>query len=61
VCKKNEESKDHLLLHREIAGALWYTIFNNIGLAWVMLRSVVNLFACCSGPGVGFSLMQFGR
>jgi hypothetical protein len=45
MCKKNEDSMDHILLHCEIACALWNTIFNNIGLAWVMPRSVVDLFA----------------
>jgi hypothetical protein len=46
MCKKNGESMDHLLLHCEIACALWNTIFSNVGLTWVMLRRVVDLFAC---------------
>ena len=50
MCKKNEESKYHLLLSK-IVGALWNT----------MPRSVVNLFACWRAPEVGFNLMQFGR
>ena len=38
MCKKNEKSVDHLLLHYEIVDALWNTIFSNVGLAWVMPR-----------------------
>jgi hypothetical protein len=37
---------DHLLLHCEIASALWNTIFGHVRLACVMPRRVVNLFAC---------------
>jgi hypothetical protein len=46
MCKKNGESVDHILLHCEIAGALWNNIFNSVGLSWVMPRRVVDLFAC---------------
>jgi hypothetical protein len=33
MCKKNEESVDHLLLHCEIANVLWNSIFSSVGLA----------------------------
>jgi hypothetical protein len=56
MCKKNGESVDHLLLHCEIAGALWNTIFNSVGLAWVMPRRVVDLFACWRVPGCRFQV-----
>jgi hypothetical protein len=39
--KKRRESVDHLLLHCEVASALW-----NFGLAWDMPRQAVYLFAC---------------
>jgi hypothetical protein len=32
MCKKNGETVDHLLLHYEIASALWHTIFSRFGL-----------------------------
>jgi hypothetical protein len=35
MCKKNRELVDHLLLYREIASALWNTIFANVGLGWL--------------------------
>jgi hypothetical protein len=46
MCKKNGETVDHLLLHCEIARALWHTIFNRFGLLWVMPRRVGDLFDC---------------
>jgi hypothetical protein len=46
MCKKNEESVDHLLLHYEVACVLWNAIFGCFRLSWVMPRRVVDLFAC---------------
>jgi hypothetical protein len=46
MCNKMEESVDHLLLHCEIASALWNYMFSSIELAWVMHSRVVDLFAC---------------
>jgi hypothetical protein len=51
MCKRSGESIDHLLLHCEIAIALWSAIFNCVGLAWVMPNRVVDLFACWRGLG----------
>jgi hypothetical protein len=46
MCKKSGGLVDHLLLHYEIASALWNTIFKYVLLAWVMSRRVADLFAC---------------
>jgi len=46
MCKMNWESVDHLLLHCEVARALWNAIFCRFSLSWVMLLRVVDLFAC---------------
>jgi hypothetical protein len=57
VCKKNEKSVDHLLLHYEIVDALWNTIFSNVGFAWVMpRRGGRDLFTCWRAPGGRFKL-----
>ena len=45
MCKRSEEIVDHLLLHCEVASALWYAIFSRFGLAWVMPRWVFDLLA----------------
>jgi hypothetical protein len=44
--ESNGESVDHLLLHCEVANALWNVIFSRFGLCWVMLGSVRELLAC---------------
>jgi hypothetical protein len=37
---------DHLLLHCDVAYALWTDIFNHFGMSWAMSRRVIDLFAC---------------
>jgi hypothetical protein len=50
MCKKDEESIGHLLLHCKCAQVLWNAFFNRFGLAWAMPCGVVNLLQCwCSG------------
>jgi hypothetical protein len=46
MCKKNGELVDHLLLHYEIASAVWNSIFGSVRMAWVMPSWVVDLFSC---------------
>jgi hypothetical protein len=43
MCKKDEESIDHLLLHCDCAQFLWNAFFSRVGLVWAMPRGVVNL------------------
>jgi hypothetical protein len=45
MCKMNGEFVDHLLLHYEVARALWNAIFSCFNLSWVMPLQVVDLFA----------------
>lgn len=49
VRKLVNRSVDHLLLHCEVTRALWYEVFNRSGMAWVMPKRVVDLFACWRG------------
>ena len=46
MCKRDEETIDHLLLHCECAQVLWNAFFNHFDLAWAMPSGVVNLLQC---------------
>jgi hypothetical protein len=46
MCKCNGESVNHLLLHCDVAYALWSALFTRFGLSWVIPRRVSDLFAC---------------
>jgi hypothetical protein len=46
LCKRDGESMDHILLHCDVAYALWNNIFSRFGISWVMPRSVLNLLTC---------------
>ena len=43
--KRDRESVDHLLIHSDVASALWSAIFSRFGLAWVMPGRVPDLWA----------------
>ena len=43
MCRSNGELVDHLLLHSDVAHALWGDVFQIFGIHWVMPGSVVNL------------------
>lgn len=49
MCKKSNESMDQLLLYYGVASVLWDEIFSRTGLACVIPRRVMNLFACWKG------------
>jgi hypothetical protein len=46
LCKRDEESMDHFLLHCDVASALWNHIFTQFGMSRVMPKGVIDLFAC---------------
>jgi len=46
LCKRDGELVDHILLHCDVASALWNNIFSRFGICWVMPRSVLDLVAC---------------
>jgi hypothetical protein len=49
MCKKSDESINHLLLHCEVASALWSGLFHLFGVVWVMNGRVRDLLACWNG------------
>ena len=42
MCRRSGETMDNLLLHCDIAYAVWTFVFSAFGVQWVMLRSVVD-------------------
>jgi hypothetical protein len=49
MCKKSEESIDHLLRHFKVARELWTSIFRIFGVEWFMLRRVIEELAYWRG------------
>jgi hypothetical protein len=48
MCKQSGECINHLLLHCEVAQALWSVVLTLFYVTWVMLGGVVDLFMCWS-------------
>ena len=44
ICRKNNESIDHLLMHCEIATKLWNQLFYEAGFSWVVQEKCCALF-----------------
>jgi hypothetical protein len=49
MCKRSGESVDHLLLHCDVARALWSVLFSLFDVTWVMNDRVIDLLACWKG------------
>jgi hypothetical protein len=45
MCKKNEKSIDHLLLHCDVSRAVWSFFYSLFGVEWVMPRRVLDLLS----------------
>ena len=43
MCKNHWETEDHLLLHCEVATALWGFVFQTFGIQWVLPAKVLDL------------------
>lgn len=51
MCKKCNESVNHLLLHYKSAREIWIDIFLRLDLGWVMLATVGTLLASSTSLG----------
>jgi hypothetical protein len=61
MCKKDRESIDHLLLHCEVAHALWCNTLSRLDFSWVMPNCILDLCACwCSLVFAGVLLAGLG-
>ena len=46
MCKQSGESINHLLLHCEVARALWSVVLTLFNVTWVMSGGVADLLVC---------------
>jgi hypothetical protein len=53
LCKKSEETTNHLLIHCEYTSALWQLILNLFGVLWVMPNNIQELLHCWKVQGRG--------
>ena len=49
MCKRSEESIDHLLLHCSFATDIWSFVFALFGIIGVMPKSMIELLECWQG------------
>ena len=49
MCKQSGEFVNHLLLHYEVARALWSVLFSHFDVTWVTSGGVADLLACWCG------------
>uniref|UniRef100_A0A2N9GDU1 Reverse transcriptase zinc-binding domain-containing protein n=1 Tax=Fagus sylvatica TaxID=28930 RepID=A0A2N9GDU1_FAGSY len=45
MCKNHWETRDHLLLHCEVATALWCSVFTMFGIQWVLPAKVLDMLS----------------
>ena len=57
LCKKKNESTDHLFLHCDFSLTLWFKILKEFGLDWVIPRSCNEMLTLCHG----FHLSKKGK
>ena len=55
LCKKEEESTDHLLIHCDLTHDLWHFVFSLFGVFWVLASTVKEVLLSWHGSFVGRS------
>ena len=53
LCKKEEESLNHLFLYCDYSRAIWNYFLANLNCSWVMPRELLNMFASWCVGGLG--------
>jgi hypothetical protein len=61
MCKKSGQSIDHLLLHCEVAGALWNYMYFLFGIELVMPRRVLDFWTGWGGSFGGGLVKEIWR
>ena len=58
--KRDEETIDHLLMHRPVARELWNLVFSLFGVLWVMPMGLWILQQAGQGSLTDIDMQQFG-
>jgi hypothetical protein len=53
LCKKDEETINHLLLHCQYAADIWHLVLNRFWVSWVMPGNILQLLHCWKFLGQG--------
>jgi hypothetical protein len=53
LCKKDEETINHLLIHCESTVDIWHLVFNIFGVSWVMPSNILQFLQCWRLQGRG--------
>jgi hypothetical protein len=61
MCKRNEESIDHLLLHCNVVSSIWSVLFTRFGMSWVMCLDVLLICMIAGSPLVGQRVLRCGK
>jgi hypothetical protein len=61
MCKHNEESIDHLLLHCEVAIEVWNMVLQLFGVTWVMLGRMKERLGSWRGQRGNRTILQIWR
>jgi hypothetical protein len=59
MCKRNEESVDHLLLHCNVAFAIWNAFFSHFELC--VCLDVLLICMTVDGPLAGLGAQRYGK
>jgi len=51
LCKKNEETTNHLFIHCKYTSTLWQLILNLFGVSWIMPNNIQELLHCWKVQG----------
>ena len=60
MCKEEEETIDHLLIHCKSAKMLWDLFLSIVGISWVFPQSVFHTLLAWQGAVVGKKRKKFG-
>jgi hypothetical protein len=61
LCKKSEETVNHLLIHCEFTSEIWHLVLILFGVSWVMPSNIVELLQCWKTQGGDNPKRPYGK